>query len=168
VNWNLDLSRYNWLANCKFDWIDQLIANPDQERCRIIYNRNNYGSDKKWISTTNQSEYPYPVIHSTPESGVRMIWSSRNDNGHYGVSKLIFGYSGIHKAVVDLEGQYAISECAMAIQVSDIAEAARLKQCLESSIFRQILKACSWSSFRIEWNMFSDFKQDFYTFVNDD
>jgi hypothetical protein len=165
VYWNLDLARYNWLANCKFDWIDQLIANPEQERCRIIQSMSAYDPRKKWVSDQKSQEYCYPVVHSTPITGTRFVWSNRNDNGHYGVSKVIFGDSGIHSVIIDLEGQYAMTQHAMAIQVSDLDEAMQLKQCLESTQFKEILKACNWSSFAIEWNMFSDFKYDFYSCI---
>jgi len=165
VYWNLDLSHYNWLANCKFDWIDQLLADQGQEPCRIIQSMSAYDPRRQWISTTESEEFKYPVIHSTPKSGTRMVWSSRNDNGHYGISKVVFGDSGIYEAVVDLEGRYAMTQHAMAIQVSNLEEASRIKACLESESFKQILNACTWSSFAIEWNMFSDFKGDFYSYI---
>lgn len=167
VYWNLDLSRYKWLANCKLDWIDRLLADQDQERCRIIQSMSAYDPRKEWISKTESEEFKYPVIHSTPQSGTRMVWSNRNDNGHYGISKVVFGDSGIYNIVVDLEGQYAMTQHAMAIQVSNLEEASIIKAYLESESFKQILNACTWSSFAIEWNMFSDFRRDFYTFVSD-
>jgi hypothetical protein len=34
-------------------------------------------------------------------------------------------------------------------------------------IFSKILKACLWSSFRIEWGMFKDLKKNFYELLDD-
>lgn len=30
--------------------------------------------------------------------------------------------------------------------------------------FKKVLEACLWSSYAIEWNIFTDFKKDFYKY----
>ena len=68
-----------------------------------------------------------------------------------------------------MEGQYGMTQHAMAIQVSSEEEANLVKQALLSKKFKMFLKSCIWSTFGIEWNMFTDFKRTFYTeFVDEE
>ena len=158
----INLIKYNWLANCELKLIDALIADEDEEKCEVMYSRNNYGADKKWISKEKTKEFKYPVVHSTPKNGPRFVWSNRNDNGFYGIKKIIFGDSGIYEPIIDIKGKYAMTQHAMAIVIDDNNEGKKISECLCSSVFTKILKACLWSSFAIEWGMFKDFKKKFY------
>jgi hypothetical protein len=167
ILYNINLIKYNWLANCELALIETLIASENEETCKVLYSRSNYGADKKWISKTESKEFKYPVVHSTPKDGHRFVWSNKNDNGFYGVKKVIFGESGIYNPIIDIDGKYAMSQGAMAIIINDIKEGEKLSKFLCSSIFNRIIKACLWSSFRIEWGMFKDLKKNFYELLDD-
>ena len=54
-----------------------------------------------------------------------------------------------------------MSQGAMAIIIDDINEGNKLSKFLCSSVFNKIIKACLWSSFRIEWGMFKDLKKNY-------
>lgn len=167
ISYEINLNKYNWLANCELKLIDSLIANENEEKCKIIISKNAYETRKKWISKIETKEYKYPVVNSTPQNGHKIIWSNKNDNGFYGVKKIIFGESGIHNPIIDIDGKYAMSENAMAIIIDDKLEGENLSKCLCSTIFNKIIKACLWSSFRIEWGMFKDLKKNFYELLDD-
>lgn len=126
-----------------------------------------YEARKKWISKIETKEFKYPVVHSTPKDKPRFVWSNRNDNGHYGVKKVIFGDSGINNPIIDMDGKYGMTQHAMALIIDDIKEGEKLSKVLCSSIFEKILKACLWSSFAIEWGMFKDLKKNFYELLDD-
>jgi hypothetical protein len=163
----INLTKYNWLANCELELIDNLLANNNDEKCKIIISKNNYETRKIWISKIETDEFKYPVVHSTPKNGHRFIWSKRNDIGFYGIKKVIFGDSGIYNPIIDMDGKYAMSEHAMAIIIDNIEEGELLSKILCSSIFEKILKACLWSSFAIDWGMFKDLKKNFYELLDD-
>lgn len=157
-----DLSKFSWLANSKIDLIQKILAN-DNEACSIIYNRSNYGSDnKKYISKQQNETYKYPVVHTIPLSGVRYIYSSINNKGHFGISKVIFGDNGLNDAIIDMEGKYGMSENSMAIKVDNIEEAINIKKALLSNNFKEIIKSCIIGNFRIDWRLFNEFKKDFW------
>ena len=166
ISYEIDLIKYNWLANCELELIDKLIANENEEKCKVLYSRSNYGADKKWISKVETEEFKYQVVHSTPKDKHRYVWSNKNDNGFYGVKKVIFGESGIYNPIVDIDGKYAMSQGSMAIIIDDIKEGEKLSKFLCSAIFNKIIKACLWSSFRIEWGMFKDLKKNFYELLD--
>jgi hypothetical protein len=159
---NYDLSKFSWLANSNIDLIQKILAN-DNETCSIIYNRSNYGSDnKKYISKQQNETYKYPIIHTIPLSGIRYIYSSINDKGHFGISKVIFGDNGLNDAIIDMEGKYGMSENSMAIKVDNIEEAINIKKALLSNNFKEIIKSCIMGNFRIDWRLFNEFKKDFW------
>jgi hypothetical protein len=85
-----------------------------------------------------------------------------NNKGHFGVSKVIFGDSGISIPIIDMEGKYGMTEHSMAIQVSSIDEAINISNAIKSKKFDRILKSCSFSTYQIDWRMFKEFKVDFW------
>ena len=48
------------------------------------------------------------------------------------------------------------------IQIDSKTEGEEMKKALESEKFNNFLKACRWSNFRIEWQMFKYFRKDFW------
>ena len=60
-----------------------------------------------------------------------------------------------------------MSQGAMAIVIDNFKEGQQLSKVLSSSVFEKILKACLWSSFRIEWGMFKDLKKNFYEILDE-
>lgn len=164
----IDLSIWYWLPNKNFNLIKNLLG----DGCNIIYNRTNYGSDKvyvstyesrkKYVSSKETNEFKYPLIHSTPKSGTRYYYSSRNDLGHFGISKIIFGETGIYDVIIDMEGKYGMTQHSMAIQVDTLEEGRLIKEAICSESFKEILQSCSWSNYRIDWRLFKYLRKDFY------
>jgi len=162
----INLKKYSWLANCELGIIEKILANENEEKCQILQSMSAYEPRKKWISKEESKIYKYPVVHSTPKNGPRFVWSSRNDKGFYGIKKIIFGESGIYNPIIDIDGKYGMSQGAMAIIINDIEEGNKISNFLTSNTFKKISNACLWSSFRIEWCMFKDFKKNFYEILD--
>jgi hypothetical protein len=182
VTSGLNLNTLDFLPNCDLELVLPLLAGSDDVKCPVIYNRTNYGSDrasgdyesrKGWVSSDKTNEFKYYLIHSTNKnkidkqtgniiSGIRYMYSSRNDKGHFGISKVIFGDSGINDVIIDFEGKYGMTNHAMAIEISSKKEGDKLKKYLLSENFKKVLNACSWSNFQIDWKLFTYFKKDFY------
>jgi len=127
-----------------------------------MYSASDYESRRDWVSPTETSEYKYPLIHATNKDGARYMYSSRNDRGFFGISKVIFGDSGINNPVIDLTGKYGMTQHAMAIAVKNKTEADTLVSFLKSNFFTNILNSCMWSGFQIDWRLFTYFKQNFW------
>jgi len=164
VIYDIDLSKWYFLPNYLFNDIDKIIS-IDKNDNNIIFNRTNYGTDSKHVYSVKDDVYKYTLIHSTNKDGVRYYYSSKNDNGHFGIKKVIFGESGINNAIIDDKGIYGMTQGCMAIPFNNINEAYNIKKALESPFFKNILKSCSWSNFRIDWRLFTYFKKDFYEYI---
>ena len=159
----IDMNKFDWLPNYNIDTIKKILREEKlNEFCPIIQSMSAYEHRQKWMSKTKNEEFKYPCIHSTPKSGIRYMYSSRNDNGHFGISKVIFGESGINHVVIDMNGKYGITNGGMGIKVSSEKEAKQIKKALLSIKFKDFLNSVLFSSFRVDWNIFKSFKRDFW------
>ena len=159
---DINLSELYWLPNSNILKINKILAKNDGERCPIIQSMSAYEPRKKWMSSVQSPEFKYPCVHSTPKAGIRYMYSKVNDRGHFGVSKIIFGDSGIYKPVIDMEGKYGMTQHAMAIQVDNLEEVTCISKVIESDKFNKIIQSCLYSSYAIDWNIFKEFKKDFW------
>jgi hypothetical protein len=158
----INLSELSWLPNSNIIEINKILAKNDGERCPIIQSMSSYEPRKKWMSSKETQEFKYPCVHSTPKAGVRYMYIKVNDRGHFGVSKVIFGDSGIYKPVIDMDGKYGMTQHSMAIQVGNLEEATCISKVIESDKFDKIIQSCLYSSYAIDWNIFKEFKKDFW------
>jgi len=159
----VNLKNLEWLPNSNINNILKLLVNnKKQKRCPIIYNRNNYGTDKKWISKNKTKEYKYTIIHTIPKTDIRYLYSKVNDKGHFNISKVIFANNGFNDVIIDMNGKYGMSESSMAIKINTRKEGNNIKKALLSDEFKKIIKSCSWSNFVIDWRLFTSFRKDFW------
>ena len=183
IHESVDLSAWHFfLPNHSFEIIQSLLFSwptppSDSQQAddismsntMVLFSRCQYGSDQPWVSATQDDRHIHPVVHSTPKAGPRVMWSSKR-NTMFGVPKVIFGESGIHDVIIDIEGKYGMTQGAIGLKIIHDpattatldAEARQMKRVLESTEFHTILDAMSFSNFRIDWRMFLYFCPDFY------
>ena len=159
---NINMMDFNWLPNYAIETVHNLLAKHNEERCPIIQSMSAYEPRKKWMSVQKSDEFRYPCVHSTPKCGIRYIYSNVNDRGFFGVSKVIFGDSGIYNPLLDMRGEYGMTQHAMAIVVDSVEDGKNLCEILQSDKMRIVIDSCMYSSFAIDWNIFKDFKKDFW------
>ena len=158
----LDLNCFKWLPNSNITEISKLLATDNNAKCNIMYNTPYHSALKKQMSLIQIDDYQFPCIHTTPKTEPRIMYSKVNNKGHFGVSKVIFGDSGIRNPIIDMEGKYGMTEHSMAIHVSSIDEAINISNAIKSKKFDRIVKSCSFSTYQIDWRMFKEFKVDFW------
>jgi hypothetical protein len=156
----VDLKECVWLPNHSFDKIFDLMGDGSG----VIYDRGSYGTDKtrSWTSIKETEEFCYPLVHATTKKGNKFWYSSRNDKGHFGISKVIFGDSGINDVIIDAEGNLGMTEHAMALPIDNYEDGLKAKEYLMSDEFKNILNSCKWSNFQIDWRLFTYFKEGFW------
>lgn len=158
----IDMNKFIWVPNYNIEKIQKILANKDDKKCEIIYSPSAYEHRKKWMSKIKNDNFKYTCIHSTPKNGVRYMYSKVNDRGHFGVPKIIFGETGIYNSIIDINGDYGLTNGCIGIKIEDIQTGNNYKRILESDGFKDIIKSCSFSSFRVDWNIFKNFKKDFW------
>ena len=160
----IDLSLFSWLPNSNIKEVRRLFVEDGNEIIPImVRDRSSYGSDKKdRMSYTQSVEFKYPCVHSTLKSGTRFMYSKDNNRGHFGVSKVIIGESGINTPVIDIDGVYGMTEGAFAIMIKDKEEGENISKALRSEKFNDIIKSTMFSTFRIDSSIFKEFKREFW------
>ena len=146
---------------CELGKLNEGTNKYENDPC-ILYERSAYGSDKTWVSQEETAQYKYPLVHTTLQSGAKYMYSNTNKKGMFGIPKVIFGESGINEPIIDLEGIYGMTQGAIGLVVKDKADAEKLKKFLRSNFFKNILTACMWGGFRIDWRLFTYFKRNFW------
>ena len=158
----IDMEKWEFIPNKNLNLILKLLAKTNEDKCEVIYNVSNYETRKKWISKERNEEFKYTCIHSTPKSGIRYMYSKINTNGHFGISKVIFGETGINNAIIDINGEYGMTQHSIGIKIDTLEEGEEIKEIIESIKFKDIIESCSWSNYQIDWRLFTYFKKDFY------
>ena len=160
----VDLTKYKFIPNKGLDFFNKILAGPNDEKCPVIFNVSNYETRKEYVSDINDGEHVYTLIHTTTKNGTRYKYSSRNDKGHFGIKKVIFGDSGINEPIIDINGEYGMTQHAMGIKVDSLDEANKIKNVLMSDGFSKFLESVIWSNFQIDWRLFTFIKRDFYNY----
>lgn len=154
----IDLKNVPWLPNHSFEEVYGLLG----ENGQVLFD-SSYHTQRNFVKKDmNKKEAPYPLLHSTNKKGNKFWYSSVNDKGHFGISKVIFGDSGINDVLIDSEGKFGMTQHGIAIPIDDELDGVAAKKYLMSEKFSNILDACSWSNFQIDWRMFTYFKEGFW------
>jgi hypothetical protein len=98
------------------------------------------------------------------------MYSNCNNKGHFGISKIIIGETGIKNAINDYNSEYGMTQDAFGIIINTLEESNLIFKAIKTNKFIKLIReSCSWSNFRIDYRLFMDFKKDFYKdFLNDD
>jgi len=162
----IDINKYNLIPHFNIELLDKLMAKTGEEKVDLIQSFSAYEARNSYVSTIENNEFKFPLIASTNSTGVKYLYSSRKDKGHFGVPKVIFGDNGgdtgILNAVIDFEGKYGMSNHAMGIKISSKKEGENIKKAIESDKFKSFLNSTCYSGFIIEWKTIAALKKDFW------
>lgn len=163
AEYEINLFEHEFIPNHSINQVFQLTAVGNERKSDVIFSAMYHGANKKYVSSTKSEEFKYPVIKAIHKNSPPVFYySSTNERGLFGVPKIIFSESGITEPVIDIDGKYGQTQSMIAIKISSLEEGEEISKFLKSREFQNIIDACSWSLFRIEWRMFSKFKHDFY------
>jgi hypothetical protein len=171
----INLRNTPWLPNYHFDEVFKLLATGAEKKCGVVFHATAYETRKDWVKNeewinSHPKEaigYKKVLIHSTPQAGVRYMWTNdltkdkQYDAPMFGVPKVIFGETGIANVISDSQGHYGMTQCAIAIKCP-LTDATALVAYLRSNKFQEILSSCQWSNYRIDWRLFTFFKDGFW------
>lgn len=164
--YEIETHLWDWLPNYNFEYVSEIIASESDEKLIVIMN-STYHATKEYVQDEKTVEYCYPLIHSTPAKAIRYKYTNDNTKGmpnkqHFNIPKLIFGESGIGHVIEDIEGEYGMTQGAIAIVPKNINDFSVIKHVLLSNEFKETLNACSWGNFRIDAKLFASMKADFW------
>lgn len=157
---NLNLKEYNWLPNCNYEEVFKYFDKDENDNYELLRS-SSYRVHKKlnYVKDTPTEIYKFPVIHSTNLSGVRYKYTNDNTKGLYGISKIIFGDTGLNDVIIDMDGDYAMTGMATGIKINSFQDGLNLREFLLNNKFKQVLKDCKWSNFQNDWRLFKFLKK---------
>ena len=156
-----DLSLFNWLPNNNILIILDLINS--QEKIDILCDFSYSRLDKKIVSDKKTSEFNNTLVYLTPKKGIRYMYSKVNNKGHFGISKVIVGETGMENAINDFDGNYGMTQDSFGILINTKQEGDNIIKALNNPIFVDLIRvSCCWSNFRIDYRLFKEFKKGFW------
>jgi len=159
---NLNLSKFPWIPNFDYEFIQKLLAKPGEKTVNIIEDLN-YHTDKPYMSKIKTDKYKYACIHGTPVKGLSVYYSSTQKHGHFKIPKVIIGDTGVASAFANKQGKFCTTQHAMAI-VDTESKLDKILEVIKSEKMKEVLQACLWSSFQIDWRIFLYFRKDFWKY----
>ena len=166
----IKLTNYDFLPNYNLEKILKYLGKDCE---RILFSRTAYGQEKHHVSDDKSEYYKYPVVHYIKESGPEFKYSSKNDEGFFKIPKVIFAEKGLHNIIIDMGGEYGMTNHSFALKVKNYEEALKIKKFLLSNEFKDIIASCSWGSYSIsfskppcfiDWRLFTYFKENFWNY----
>lgn len=156
-------NKMEFIPNGNFDEVLSLVAKEGEETVEVIHSYSNYETRKKWMSKIQNNEYVYPCVCNVAKSEeCTLMYSNTNQNGHFGISKLICGSaSSGTNYFIDEEGQYGITQFSFGI-VEDIEKLESLKTALKSERFQNLIQSIPNNSSALNFKILKTFRKNFW------
>jgi hypothetical protein len=125
----IDMKKHDWMPNSNINIINDMTNNDKKLNilCDFSYSR----LDKKNVSKNETNIFKYPLIYLTPKKGVRLMYSSRNDRGHYNIRKVIIGETGMDNAINDFDGKYGMTQDSFGIIINNKSDGDKIIKVLK-------------------------------------
>jgi hypothetical protein len=161
---NVRLSEILFLPNKSMDKVLRLLAKEDKDRLEIIhdctYHTHNHNKVEVKISKVKSTRYKYPCVYSVDKrNNPKFIWSSF-DNGHFGISKIIYG-NGATGFLKDANGEFGLSQYCTGIVCKE-EDMDNIIMALNSKGFKEIMDAIMTGFSCLNHNILKYFRKDFW------
>ena len=158
--YKINLNNYPFIPSGKFEIFDKLII--EEETDIIVWNKNIYHIQSKHMSKTKSQDFKFPCVYTIGKSnGIKLRYSSI-DKGMFGIPKVIWSNGAPPYVILDLEGEYGLTEFAYAI-LDDPEVLPSIKKAMESEKFVNLMKYCVFAqNHKYNWKVIKTFKKDFW------
>lgn len=163
----MELKDISFIPNSNFEKILSLVANNDDERIEVLFDRSSYGNDKPNMSSDKNEEFRYPCVYTiTKKDGINFRYANQN-KGHFGIPKVIWSNGLGTYPVVDKDGLYGVMNFGAAI-IDNVENLDNIKKALESVEFLTLMKSIKFKNDIYDYRIISTFRKDFWKeFIND-
>jgi hypothetical protein len=159
----IDLHNLSFIPSGRFDVFNAILANAKEETVDILYSRSEYGTDKKHMSKTKNSEFKYPCVYTiTTNNGVKLFYSNKKE-GHFGIPKVIWSNGSGTYPVLDETGMYGLTEFSYAI-VDTEENLQYIADALNTPEFINLMTYVKFTDHKYNHKVIGLFKKDFYKY----
>lgn len=160
----VNLNTLEFIPNGSLSEIQSLIANENEERVTVLHSFSNYETRKSWMSKVQSNQFIYPCVYTINHlSQPTFYYSSTNNNGHFGIPKVIWSNGRISSvgSYVDEIGEFGLTQFAYAI-VDGIENLPNIKRALDSAKFKKLMELCAVGQLTINHKIIAKFRKDFW------
>ena len=156
------MDNIEYIPNGEIESFNSIIANENERKVNLIYSRSAYGTDKKNMSNEMLGDFVYPCIYTTQKDGtINLKYSNTNQNGHFGIPKIIWSNGVASSLVMDLEGQYGLTQFSYAITDSE-ENLHKIHEAMNSQKFINLMKFADGKQHKYKYKVISTFRKDFW------
>jgi hypothetical protein len=166
----VDLSNIGFIPNGSLSEVQSLIAKEGEEKVDLLYSRSSYGTDKSNVSKVQENNFIHPCVYTVNYlSQPTFYYSSTNENGHFGIPKVIWSNGRISSvgSYIDETGEFALTQFAYAI-ADEVENLPNIKRALDSVKFKKLMELCAVGQLTINHKVISTFRKDFWREFIDD
>jgi hypothetical protein len=162
----VDISKMEFIPNGMFKEFEKLLAKNDDDKIVTLFSRSAYGNDKVHMNKEENETFKYPCSYVTYKDGsMKCLYSNTNQNGHFGIPKVIWSNGGASSPVVDENGKYGLTNFSYAI----VDEPKNLPFIQKAMLTPEFMKLMSFSDgitgvgrHRYNFKAISLFRKDFW------
>jgi hypothetical protein len=164
---HLKLQDFDFLPNYKIKEIASLLYDDNDNNSNKSIKPLNIIHDT-FYSTTHTKEaknnsFKYPVISSiTNGNTLHLRYTDSKQKGHFNIPKVIINGGRYPYPFNDYDGKYAMTQNLFAIPITSKKQGDDIVKAINTHEFNTILQATKWSTFAIDYKLFTHFKSDFY------
>lgn len=159
----VDISKLNFIPNGMYNSFQKLIAKKGEETVNVLRSCI-YHTQKSYVSKEKTDIYKYPCVYVTYKNGSIQFRYSSVNKGHFGSPKVIWS-NGISTPIVDLNGEYGITEFSYAI-IDNVENLERIKQAMLTPEFMKLMSFSDGMTgvgrHRYNYKVISLFRKDFW------
>jgi hypothetical protein len=164
------LGNMEFIPNGGIDLLNSLLAKEGEEKVTVLHSFSNYETRKSWVSKTQNDEFIYPCVYTVNYlSQPTFYYSSTNENGHFGIPKVIWSNGRISSvgSYIDDTGEFGLTQFSYAI-VDEVENLPFIKRTLDSLKFKKLMELCAVGQLTINHKVISTFRKDFWKDFIDD
>lgn len=164
----INLKGMEFIPNGLFDEFLDLIACESDEKVNVLYSRSAYGTDKENMSKEQTINMVHPCVYTiTQKNGISLFYSDTNQNGHFGVPKVIWSNGLGTSPIIDNDGQFGLTQFSYGI-VDTSENLSKIKVAMESEKFLKIMSYVKYTNNKYDYKIIATFKKDFWRkFINE-
>jgi 16S rRNA G966 N2-methylase RsmD len=166
----VNLNTLEFIPNGSLSEVASLIVQDGEEKVNLLYSRSAYGTDKTNVSKVQEDDFIHPCVYTvTYLSQPTFHYSNTNENGHFGIPKVIWSNGRISSvgSYVDETGEFGLTQFSYAI-ADDVQNLPNIKKALDSTKFKKLMELCAVGQLTINHKVISTFRKDFWREFIDD
>lgn len=142
----------DFIPNKYFDGVYKIFSGKTD----IIYSCAYHHYTQKHMSKEKDEIYKFPCIYLANKKGITYYYSSVNNKGHFGQSKIIVPL-GSFQPILDFEGEYGMCEVCFGIPIKSLEHGEKIMKLFRNEKFLKLLEACKWKTVQFDYRLFKYF-----------